>query len=77
MGGVVKQVTLTKSSAARTENQDTEVLRVIGTAPALLDGTTKPVVNNQGSTFADLAAVTAAYNSLLAALRTRGVIGGT
>ncbi|MFD6294524.1 hypothetical protein ACFWFU_06935 [Streptomyces sp. NPDC060235] len=77
MGGVVKQVTLTKSAAARTESQDTEVLRVIGTTPALLDGTTKPVINNQGSTFADLAAVTTAYNNLLSALRTRGVIGGS
>lgn len=77
MGAVVKQVTLTKSSAARTENQDTEVLRVIGSAPALLDGSSKPTVNNQGTTFADLAAVTAAYNGLLAALRTRGVIGGS
>lgn len=77
MGGVVKQVTLTKSAVARTENQDTEVLRVIGSAPALMNGTSLPVINNQGTTFADLAAVTAAYNTLLAALRTRGVIGGT
>jgi hypothetical protein len=76
MGAVVKQVTLTKSAVARTENQDTEVLRVIGSAPGLMDGTTKPVINNQGTTFADLAAVTTAYNALLAALRTRGVIGG-
>jgi hypothetical protein len=77
MGGVVKQVTLTKSSAARTESQDVEVLRVIGSAPALLDGTSKPTINNQGTTFADLAAVTTAYNALLAALRTRGIIGGS
>ncbi|MET9098303.1 hypothetical protein [Streptomyces antibioticus] len=77
MGGVVKQVTLTKSSAARTETQDTEVLRVIGSAPGLMDGTSKPTINNQGTTFADLAAVTAAYNTLLGALRTRGVIGGS
>lgn len=77
MGGVVKQVTLTKSAVARTENQDTEVLRVIGSAPGLMNGTTLPVINNQGTTFADLAAVTTAYNALLAALRTRGVIGGT
>ncbi|MDX2539800.1 DUF2190 family protein [Streptomyces scabiei] len=37
---------------------------------------TAPTINNQGSTFADLAAVTTAYNALLAALRTRGVIAG-
>lgn len=77
MGGVVKQVTLTKSAVARTENQDTEVLRVVGSAPGLMDGTSKPVINNQGTTFADLAAVTTAYNNLLAQLRVRGVIGGT
>ena len=77
MGGVVKQVTLTKSSAARTQDQDTEVLRVIGSAPGLMDGATKPVINNQSPDFANLAAVTTAYNALLAALRTRGVIGGS
>lgn len=77
MGGVVKQVTLTKSAVARTENQDTEVLRVVGSAPALMNGTSLPVINNQGTTFADLAAVTTAYNNLLAQLRVRGVIGGT
>lgn len=77
MGGVVKQVTLTKSAVARTENQDTEVLRVVGPAPALMNGTSLPVINNQGTTFADLAAVTTAYNNLLAQLRVRGVIGGT
>ncbi|MFD4572094.1 hypothetical protein ACFWNK_01815 [Streptomyces sp. NPDC058417] len=76
MGGVVKQVTLTKGGT-RIENQGTEVLRVIGTAPALLDGASKPTINNQSGTFADLAAVTTAYNNLLAALRTRGVIGGS
>lgn len=75
MAGVTKQVTVTKGGT-RTEGQETEVLRVIGTAPGLMDGTTKPVINNQGTTFADLAAVTTAYNALLAALRTRGVIGG-
>lgn len=36
---------------------------------------TAPVVNN-AATFADLTAATTAYNALLAALRTRGVIGG-
>ena len=76
MAGVVKQVTLTKGGA-RVEGQETEVLRVIGTSLALMDGTSKPTINNQGTTFADLAAVTTAYNALLAALRTRGVIGGS
>ncbi|MFD3310068.1 hypothetical protein [Streptomyces sp. NPDC058694] len=77
MGGVVKQVTLTKSSVARTENQDTEVLRVIGSAPGLMNGTTLPVINNATVPFADLTAAANAHNALLAALRTRGVIGGT
>ena len=36
----------------------------------------KPTVNN-ATTFADLAAAVTAYNALLAALRSRGVIGGT
>lgn len=77
MGGVVKQVSLTKSAAARTEGQDIEVLRVIGTAPGLMDGTSKPVINNVASPFASLTAAADAYNALLAALRTRGVIGGS
>lgn len=77
MGGVVKQVTFTKSTAARTDGQDVEVMRVVGTAPALMDGTTKPVINNVTVPFADLTAAANAFNSLLAALRTRGVIGGS
>ena len=76
MAGVTKQVTVVKGGT-RVENQETETLRVIGTAPALMDGTTKPVINNQSPDFANLAAVTTAYNALLAALRTRGVIGGS
>jgi hypothetical protein len=75
MAGVTKQVTLTKGGT-RVDGQETEVLRVIGTSPALMDGTSKPTVNNS-ATFADLAAATTAYNALLAALRTRGVIGGS
>jgi len=71
MAGVTKQVTLTKGGA-RTENQETETLRVIGTTPALMDGTTKPTVNNVGA-----APTQAEFNALLAALRTRGVIGGS
>lgn len=69
MGGVVKQVSLTKSSGARTENQDTEVLRVVGSAPGLMDGTTKPTIADAGA-----APTQAQFNALLAALRTRGVI---
>ncbi|MFF7534879.1 hypothetical protein ACFZB2_38205 [Streptomyces bobili] len=69
MGAVVKQVTLTKSSAARTENQDTEVLRVIGSAPGLMDGSSKPAIADVGA-----APTQAQFNALLAALRTRGVI---
>lgn len=69
MGGVVKQVSLSKSSGARTENQDTEVLRVVGPSPALMDGTTKPTIADVGA-----APTQAQFNALLAALRTRGVI---
>jgi hypothetical protein len=72
MGGVVKQVSFTKSAAARTDGQDVEVLRVIGSAPALMDGTTKPVINNLTA-----APTQADFNALLAALRTRGIIGGS
>lgn len=75
MANLPIQATVTKGGA-RTEGQETQVIRVIGTAPALLDGSTKPVINNS-ATFADLAAATTAYNALLAALRTRGVIGGS
>ncbi|MET8841453.1 hypothetical protein ABZW67_15335 [Streptomyces rubiginosohelvolus] len=73
---MTKQVTLTKGGT-RVANQETETLRVIGTSPALMDGTSKPAINNQSPDFANLAAVTTAYNALLAALRTRGVIGGS
>lgn len=76
MAGVPVQATVTKGGT-RTEGQETQTIRVIGSAPALMNGTTLPVINNQGTTFADLAAVTTAYNNLLAALRTRGVIGGS
>ncbi|MFF6904529.1 hypothetical protein ACFY9Q_01135 [Streptomyces sp. NPDC012389] len=73
---MTKQVTLAKGGT-RVANQETETLRVIGTSPALMDGPSKPVINNQSPDFANLAAVTTAYNALLAALRTRGVIGGS
>ncbi|MFC8282931.1 hypothetical protein [Streptomyces cyaneofuscatus] len=75
MANLPVQVTLTKGGT-RTEGQETQVIRVIGPAPALMDGA-KTNVNNQSGNFADLAAVTTAYNNLLATLRTRGVIGGS
>ncbi|MGQ4351981.1 hypothetical protein [Streptomyces drozdowiczii] len=68
---MTKQVTLTKGGA-RVDNQESETLRVIGTSPALMDGTTKPTINNSAS-----APTQAEFNALLAALRTRGVIGGS
>lgn len=76
MAGVQQQVTLVKGGT-RKDGQETVDLRVIGGSLALMDGSTKPTINNQSGTFADLAAVTTAYNNLLAALRTRGVIGGS
>lgn len=69
MGAVIKQVTLTKSAVARTENQDVEQLRVLNNSPALLDGTSKPTIADAGA-----APTQAQFNALLAALRTRGVI---
>lgn len=69
MGAVIKQVTLTKSAVARTENQDVEQLRVLNNSPALLDGTSKPTIPDAGA-----APTQAQFNALLAALRTRGVI---
>jgi hypothetical protein len=55
------------------------VIRVAPLRTVALGGMTgtAPTINNQGSDFASLAAVTTAYNALLAALRTRGVIAGT
>ncbi|WP_405554332.1 hypothetical protein [Streptomyces sp. NBC_01171] len=63
-----QQVTLVKGGTRR-ENKGTTTLRVVGAAPALMDGTTKPAI-------ADLTAAPtqANFNTLLAALRTRGVI---
>lgn len=69
MAGVVKQVTLTKSAAARTEGQEIETLRVLNNSPALMDGTSKPAITDAGA-----APTQAQFNALLAALRTRGVI---
>lgn len=56
----------------------TDQVRLVGggTQPLPALPGTAPVVNN-ATTFADLAAAVTAYNALLAALRTRGVIGGS
>lgn len=75
MANLPVQVNLTKGGT-RAPGQEVVTMRVIGTAPALMDGA-KTNVNNQSGNFADLAAVTTAYNNLLATLRTRGVIGGS
>lgn len=67
------QATLTTGSA--NPNQHTPQVTVSNATDKLLAGTA-PEINNAAS-FADLAAVVTAYNALLAALRTRGVITGT
>lgn len=71
MAGVPIQVNLTKGGT-RTEGQEVVTVRVLGTAPALMDGATKPAINNSAA-----APTQAEFNALLAALRTRGVIGGS
>ncbi|MFE1515696.1 hypothetical protein ACFW9I_02505 [[Kitasatospora] papulosa] len=71
MAGVPVQVNLTKGGT-RTEGQEVVTMRVIGTAPGLMDGTSKPAINNSAG-----APTQAEFNALLAALRTRGVIGGS
>lgn len=63
-----KQVSLVKGGTRR-ENKGTTTLRVIGSAPALMDGTTKPTIADVGA-----APTQSQFNALLAALRTRGVI---
>jgi hypothetical protein len=68
MAGVPIQVNLTKGGA-RTEGQEVVTMRVLGAAPALMDGTTKPAIVDAGA-----APTQAQFNALLAALRTRGVI---
>lgn len=50
---------------------------VVDTGSATLMAGTAPVVNNAAVPFADLTAAANAHNALLAALRTRGVIGGS
>lgn len=71
MAGVPIQVNLTKGGT-RTEGQEVVTMRVINGSTALMDGTTKPAVNNSAA-----APTQAEFNALLAALRTRGVIGGS
>ncbi|WP_406338266.1 hypothetical protein OG987_13350 [Streptomyces sp. NBC_01620] len=68
MAGVPVQVNLTKGGT-RTEGQETLTVRVIGSAPGLMDGTSKPAIADAGA-----APTQAQFNALLAALRTRGVI---
>lgn len=67
-----KYVNLRRGTASSSQ-QAVDMVVVSGTG---LPGTA-PVINNQSPAFADLAAVTTAYNALLAALRTRGVIAGS
>ncbi|WP_327246553.1 hypothetical protein [Streptomyces sp. NBC_01320] len=68
MAGVPVQATVTKGGT-RTEGQETLTIRVIGGAPGLMDGTSKPTIADIGA-----APTQAQFNALLAALRTRGVI---
>ncbi|MFJ1581780.1 hypothetical protein ACIOC1_00385 [Streptomyces sp. NPDC088197] len=71
-----RYVKLTKGTQANPNQRVGDEIVVADPGNVLMTGT-KPAINNQAATFADLAAVTAAYNALLAGLRTRGVIGGT
>lgn len=75
-GSVPMQVSLTKGGTVR-QGQVTVDVQVVAGGAALLSGTSLPVVNNVAVPFADLTAAANAYNALLAALRTRGVIGGS
>lgn len=68
------QAALTQGTAR--PGQQVIDLVVVSGGVAMMTGS-KPTINNQSPAFADLAAVTTAYNALLAALRTRGVIGGS
>lgn len=84
-GGSTAWAEITGVPAALTAAQaaGTPSIRALGTTAttaaagndARLLLSTAPVVNN-AATFADLAAATTAYNALLAALRTRGIITG-
>ena len=67
------QATLTTGTA--NPNQHTSQVMVSNATDKLLSSTA-PQINNAVS-FADLDAVVTAYNALLAALRTRGIITGS
>lgn len=56
--------------------QEVVDITIVGGTAQPLTGAA-PTINDQAGDFADLAAVTTAYNALLAALRTRGVIAGS
>ncbi|MGW1174558.1 hypothetical protein ACWD4P_12660 [Kitasatospora sp. NPDC002543] len=71
MAGVPLQANLTKGGTRRPEQATVDV-QVISGGAALLSGATLPVVNNIAA-----APTQADFNNLLAALRTRGVIGGS
>lgn len=71
MAGVPMQVNLTKGGTVRS-GQVTVDVQVVAGGAALLSGTALPVVNNIAA-----APTQADFNNLLAALRTRGVIGGS
>ncbi len=68
---VPMQVNLTKGGTVR-PGQATVDVQVLTGGAALLSGTTLPAVNNIAA-----APTQADFNNLLAALRTRGVIGGS
>jgi crotonobetainyl-CoA:carnitine CoA-transferase CaiB-like acyl-CoA transferase len=71
-----RYVKLTKGTQSDTSQAAADEVVVSDTGNVLMTPGAKPTVNNS-ATFADLAAATTAHNALLAALRTRGVIGGT
>jgi N-acetylglutamate synthase/N-acetylornithine aminotransferase len=68
------QANLTQGTARA--GQQTVDLVVVSGGAAMMTGS-KPTINNQSPAFADLTAMTTAYNNLLVALRARGVIGGS
>ncbi|OKJ06820.1 hypothetical protein [Kitasatospora sp. CB01950] len=68
---VPMQVNLVKGGTRRSEQVTVDV-QVVSGGTALLSGISLPVVNNL-----TVAPTQADFNNLLAALRTRGVIGGS
>lgn len=71
-----RYVNLTKGTQANPSQATADEVVVADPGNVLMTPGAKPTVNNS-ATFADLAAATTAHNALLAALRTRGIIGGT